>query len=474
MAKRRALERGGGGGREWPQRRHLYLLFDDWPSGYSIRKVRVDLPSDAFGPDDGEMLFCACEQRLPPAIFRLEAQRGLPMYFAAAFDSKILAMQPIAPGTALPSVLEDQFPVFDVRTRSCLFGPRMETTGANPIYIPAGGRLFALASGTFDWLDPLDPPPIHLDRSAYGEEARLWSWLELPDPPFQRYNVTSYAVHPDGQTIFVSTKKDASATTFAFETEEHGGIWNRHGKWMLPFLGRAHYDGDLDAWVGLSRDPDSIGHICSCDVVPVNPYGGGDSRCPARKISKEKLFRDDLTEWHVGATLVYTGGRSEFCLVQCVSVEDDGEGSDCNLEDEEDSADEKNGCDLEEEDDSDDGCDMEVDDCPADERKDCDLKEKEQLQHSSAASAAERKVCDLKEQLQQSSAASAPERDDSEEDGQDVTSPSRRYLLRLTTFTLKYDRNGDLTTGRSCRVRYYRVPRESTLPLLYNPVAFWM
>ncbi|RLN18599.1 uncharacterized protein C2845_PM02G05190 [Panicum miliaceum] len=439
------LRRAVFGGKE----RHLYLLFDDWPRGYSIRKV--NLSPDDFGSGEppgwqmaacvsGEWeMVCTGDQGLPSAIFRFEIYRGLPMYFAAAFDSKILAVQPIAAGTALPSVLEHHVNVFDVRTRSCLFALRPETSGPDPIYIPAGGRL--LADGTFDWLDPPPPPP---GTPAYGEEAREWSWFEIPDPPFERRHVTSYAVPADGQTIFGSIKKGASAATFSFETEEHGGVWHRHGKWALPFTGRAHFDSELDAWVGLSGELDSIGHLCSCDVVPAN------LACPARKLSKEKLFSDDPTERHVGATLVYMGGRSKFCLVQCVSIDGDraDERCDCNLDDEDDSADERNGCHLEEyycycDDDLLDVGDMEEDDGSAsDEGKDCDLKKQD-----------------------------GPDR---KQDEQDVTSRPRRYLVRLTSFTLKYDKSGDLTTGSSCRVRYYRVPRGSTVPLLSNPVAFWM
>ncbi|RLN41768.1 hypothetical protein C2845_PM01G28320 [Panicum miliaceum] len=181
----------------------------------------------------GWEMVCTGDQRLPSAIFRFEAHRGLPMYFAAAYDSKILAVQPLAAGTTLPCVfVEHLVNVFDVRTRSCLVAPRPEASGADPIYIPAGGRLFALAAGTFDWLDP--PPPPR-GTPAYGGKAREWSWFEIPDPPFKRRLVTSYAVHADGQTIFFSIKKGASAATFSFETEEHGGVWHRHGKWALPF-----------------------------------------------------------------------------------------------------------------------------------------------------------------------------------------------------------------------------------------------
>ena len=181
-------------------------------------------------------------------------------------------------------------------------------------------------------------------------------------------------------------------------------------------------------------------------MVPAIPDAGGKGQCPpAGKLSKEKLLSDDPTERHVGATLVYMGGRSQFCLVQCVSIDGDRDRADercgCNLDDEDDSDDERNGCHLEKyyccDDDLLGVCDMEEEeeDSAADEMKDCDLKK---------------------------------------QDEQDATSRPRRYLVRLTSFTLKYDKNGDLTTGGSCQVRYYRVPGGSTVPLLSNPVAFWM
>ncbi|RLN22848.1 uncharacterized protein C2845_PM07G11440 [Panicum miliaceum] len=85
-------------------------------------------------------------------------------------------------------------------------------------------------------------------------------------------------------------------------------------------------------------------------AMPANPDAGGKGQCPARKLSKEKLLSDDPIERHVGTTLVYMGGRSKFCLMQCVSIDDDraDERCDCNLDDEDDSADERNGCHLEE------------------------------------------------------------------------------------------------------------------------------
>ena len=45
-------------------------------------------------------------------------------------------------------------------------------------------------------------------------------------------------------------------------------------------------------------------------MVPANPDADGKGQCPARKLSTKKLFSDDPTERHVGATLVHIGGRT--------------------------------------------------------------------------------------------------------------------------------------------------------------------
>jgi hypothetical protein len=58
-------------------------------------------------------------------------------------------------------VLEHTSSPLDVRMRSCVFGPRLEPEPEpdDPIYIPGGGKLFALATGTFHLLDPPPPTP---------------------------------------------------------------------------------------------------------------------------------------------------------------------------------------------------------------------------------------------------------------------------------------------------------------------------
>lgn len=50
----------------------------------------------------------------------------------------------------------------------------------------------------------------------------------------------------------------------------------------------------------------------------------------------------------------------------------------------------------------------------------------------------------------------------------------RKRFIRLTTFSASYDKNGDLTTVNSRRLRYYSVPEEVTEPMFEHPVAYWM
>ncbi|EMS49197.1 hypothetical protein TRIUR3_19761 [Triticum urartu] len=106
----------------------------------------------------------------------------------------------------------------------------------------------------------------------------------------------------------------------------------RHGKayvgktLALPFSGRGHFDRHLDAFVGLFKDPDTLGQVYSCCLSSSSTGHGLEW-----KLGKEKLFSQDPAERHVGATLVYMG-RSKFCLVQCVSIEGESDGQELKEE----------------------------------------------------------------------------------------------------------------------------------------------
>ncbi|CAL4944328.1 unnamed protein product [Urochloa decumbens] len=321
MPKRRSGDRDGFRASK-RRRRHLYLVFDDWLWGYSIRKVNLSSspsPSGSSNPNDGDgdgvdspnNAFPA-EHLMPPAVFRVEAQRGFPQHFtAAASGSKIIAVLSMRNGFEYrPSAPSASIPVFDLRRRAFTLGPRPEVDLVTPIFIPPGGRVFALSADSFQF-QVLEP-----GSGRCGREGQ-WRKLQM-HPSFKReFSVSSYALHPDGRTIFVST---ASGGTFTFDTAAAGDSnWTEHGRWKLPFAGRAHFDPDLDVWIGFSRRKRTKGHLCACDAP--RPDDGGERR-PGWKVGKEKLFSEDPAEKHVGATLVCMEGQSEFCLVQCVSRED--------------------------------------------------------------------------------------------------------------------------------------------------------
>ncbi|GJM96646.1 hypothetical protein PR202_ga13507 [Eleusine coracana subsp. coracana] len=295
-----------------------------------IRKI--DLSSDCNSDDDAAV--DCTEQWLPPAVFRLEAPRSFPEHFTAAFGTKIMALHPWESEMETPLVPKGLVPACDVRTRAVSFYPRPKGYLADPVYILIDNGVLALSS---------------------------------------------------------RTKRRRIAHTFSVDTAQPFTEWKCRGDWVLPFTGPAHFDRDLDAWVGLSGEPKTTGYVRALNVVSANPDDdSSDGRCfPSGKLCKERLFGGNPDERQVGASLVYMGGGSKFCLVQCFSV--------CIDDDE-------------------------------------DTEEEEELGM---------------ERLQ-------------------------LYRFRFTTFSLKYDKKGDLTIGNSRQVRYYDVPDAATESVLRDIVAFWM
>ncbi|OEL17026.1 hypothetical protein BAE44_0021955 [Dichanthelium oligosanthes] len=109
--------------------------------------------------------------------------------------------------------------------------------------------------------------------------------------------------------------KKASGSNKDWWACTENGRWTRHGDWELPFVGQAHHDRGLRAWVGLHGDerfrPD--GYLCSCDV----PHLGRRAE-PSWDLGEEKLFLEH-PERHIDAKLVYMGGSGRFCLVEILT-----------------------------------------------------------------------------------------------------------------------------------------------------------
>ncbi|CAN6233015.1 unnamed protein product [Urochloa humidicola] len=302
------------------RQRHLYLVFDDWSRGYSIRKV--NLPSGSGADEE--------RRRVPHAFWRFVAERRWPQFFKSAFGPNILAMHPVRFG--------DPVQVIDVRARVVMPGP-VGTVPCFPIYIPVGGdKLLALDLSTSDlcrW-PPLEQPAApHATAQYDGYESydddgdRPLSWRPIPDRPFGIIDVSSYAVHSDERTVLVSTRSGGgggggAAATFALDTEAL--VWKKHGEWAMPFNGRGHFVRGLNAFVGLSKDAEGRGYLYSCDATMISAGDVGSGLCPppAWKRSKEKVYNNNPDEErHAGTTLVYMG-QCKFCLIECVSIDGDG------------------------------------------------------------------------------------------------------------------------------------------------------
>ncbi|CAO1947522.1 unnamed protein product [Urochloa humidicola] len=302
------------------KQQHLYLLVDDWERGYSIRKLDIG----TFEPD--------ADAHLPPKPFteppmaRIEALHEISCDFVS-HGTKIFAMQP---GEAKPAI-----PAFDTHTLGltiCLW-PSCKGDYVNPLFASVAGKLFLFTDTLAEALG--DPPP-------YDSKA-AWSWNTIVKarPPFYTGRVLCHALHRDGRTLFVSAgsrqqrrssrehspEPEQGQGTFSFDAERLE--WRRHGEWVLPFTGEAHFDAELEAWVGLCGERgDGAGRLCSCDVAPV---AAEITSAPAWKLGREKLFRKGGPQLHLGARLLYMGGDSKFCLVESLLHEADGQNLDTSV-----------------------------------------------------------------------------------------------------------------------------------------------
>uniref|UniRef100_A0A0E0KUV2 Cation-transporting P-type ATPase N-terminal domain-containing protein n=1 Tax=Oryza punctata TaxID=4537 RepID=A0A0E0KUV2_ORYPU len=95
--------------------------------------------------------------------------------------------------------------------------------------------------------------------------------------------------------------------TFSFGTEHVE--WAHVGEWLMPFEGQAHYVGELDAWVGLSRV--HKGYLCCCPNDGYGPWGEGPF---TSRIGSEMMFRAD--KYNCRAVKLLYMGKSKFCMVE--------------------------------------------------------------------------------------------------------------------------------------------------------------
>lgn len=296
------------------KKKHLYLALDDWKGGCSIHK----LDADNMQPS-GHLT--------EPAALRLAGPLLGHMAFAAVGTSIFI-----------DTVAErryygiDSFPqtlVYSTKTGALTLGPHVpdglfDLGGAMAV----GERLYAVTTVY------RQPPSLKVLSMAPNTKLEFltciptmdWFWNSLPTstPPFNGDDIVTYALHPDGSTIFVSTKY----RTHSFDSSH--GVWRELGDWVLPFRGQAYFDADIDGWVGIHRKED--GYICCCPVASRSATTTPRLKC---RMLIEKLFRSKEEvkpgHQHLKPTLTYMGD-SRYCLIEnVVQGEDEHEGSVLNV-----------------------------------------------------------------------------------------------------------------------------------------------
>ncbi|KAM3372242.1 hypothetical protein ACQJBY_019232 [Aegilops geniculata] len=322
MAKRlRSPDRGDGGKRPRHGRKHLYVVLDDREKGYSVHKVNVD--ADGVGLAD-------------PPLLQLESMEDSGGVLVGALGSKILALwQPTADGQLTTHAV-----AYGTDTDKLAVGPpHPDALLTMRFVVAAGERLYALHEGGLHCLElVLDEtlPSGTEDSEAEELQEHRWAWTrvssplrlpgggEEPEDDDEPIEITSYALHPDGRTIFVSahaTRRGGYAGTFSLDTALGGDAeWTPRGEWLLPFHGQGHYDADLDAWVGLH----SPGYMCACDVpAPLAAGRSGDApRQPTWELvgAGSLLYADPDPKVGDSAAWLACMGGGQFCVVESMAL----------------------------------------------------------------------------------------------------------------------------------------------------------
>ncbi|XBI86331.1 hypothetical protein VPH35_094309 [Triticum aestivum] len=315
-------------------KRHLYLVLDDHKDGYGIHKLdsptttppvlRVGLPTigdRAQSAAVGSSIVAICTSPTIDPWGKLDDEFGGVLIYDT--NTAVQVVSPQLPKTLL--LAGGYEATIAVRSRLYMF----ESNGSERYYKYVGGCASGLHCLTNDGGDgsggagdefwgwrPLSP----------SSSRWCWSWNEnLLMLPFDAENITAHAVHaqpgapPHDYEILVS---DSNANmTFSFSTTRHE--WTERGDWQLPVVGHAHYDGDLDAWLGLHTAANdrrydhcrrTDGYLCIGDVA---------SAPSEWKVGREKLFcldEDTAAGWsHLDAKLVPMAskeGWSEYCLME--------------------------------------------------------------------------------------------------------------------------------------------------------------
>ncbi|KAM0864055.1 hypothetical protein ACQ4PT_044177 [Festuca glaucescens] len=299
-------------GKRLEKQKHLYLVLDDWSKGFTIHKIDHDNDSDLT----------------EPGVLRIFTPvTGRCMIFAAMGSNILITTNPRCGQT--PSL------VYNTEAAGLAVGPPLPESLLGDDYrsIATASMLYAFPqfiTNPQQFLKVMSWAPTDNDDPWAPRPTMDWCWQSVPSAwPFTNKEIIdSYALHPDGHTIFFSAhskydnSRPKSICTFSFDTKHHR--WRSHGEWSLPFNGRGYFDSMLDAWVGLHKD----GYICSCQVASRSSTNQSQPDC---KMLQERLLCSAPNS-RVPAptvTLTHMGGNARFCLVESVLRDgDDASGRD--------------------------------------------------------------------------------------------------------------------------------------------------
>ncbi|XBI37493.1 hypothetical protein VPH35_122788 [Triticum aestivum] len=189
-----AVKRGRGGS-------SIYLVLDDWTKGYSIHKIQADsFDSDSDSGSDDQHSGAARHLPEPPTL-RLECPVGTVPHPGMSFS---------ALGTKIFTFMNQRCSlIYDTKTAAMTIGAHAPAdmvcgfgiTMVVDEMLHALSYHFRVKQHSFGFMSWGSTAPDALQQPTEG-----WSWKTLPPPPptFHR-RVNSYALHPDGCTIFMST-----------------------------------------------------------------------------------------------------------------------------------------------------------------------------------------------------------------------------------------------------------------------------
>lgn len=204
----------------------MYLILDDWKDGYSLHKL------DADNMDLSRHLS-------ESAVLRLAAPVLDGMAFTSLGTNIFVDTNRWRRGNQAPPTL-----VYNTENASLTLGPRVpdEVYSLGAATMAVGEKLYAVTTDR-----ALDCSPA-MQGLSWARTTRVelepwrpsmdWSWNSLSTPwPLDGILMVSYAVHPDGHTLFMSIKVE----THSFDTGHGVCVCGEIRDWVLPFRGQAYY-----------------------------------------------------------------------------------------------------------------------------------------------------------------------------------------------------------------------------------------